>query len=70
MIKIRGIILFFLGAGWIYLVRHDPDEGPIMIGFIGSGIGFFVFLEGLKQEIIEAIQKQNRDYDSETNTSD
>lgn len=58
--KIVGIILFLAGIWWAYIWRHDPAEGKLMrpVGFLAAASGFFMFFEGLKREIIAAIQKK------------
>ncbi len=57
--KIAGIILLLLGLWWAYTWRHDPAEGNLMrpAGFLVAALGFFLFFEGLKREIIGAIRK-------------
>jgi hypothetical protein len=53
-----GIVVFLLSIWWAYIWRHDLAEGKIMrpIGWIGAGIGFYLFFEGLKCEIISALR--------------
>ena len=62
--KYGGIVFFLLGLWWAYIWRHDPCEGMIMrpVGWLGAAGGVFLFLEGLKREIIDALkQKSGRD---------
>ena len=61
-----GIIFFLAGAWLAYGFRHDLVSGQHTMGvvFRVTGIlvsvsGYFLFFEGLKQEIIEAIKKKN-----------
>ena len=60
--KIGGMILFLIAVWWTYLWRYDSCEGPFMraVGVIAAAGGFFMFVEGIKREIIEAIQEKNR----------
>jgi len=59
--KISGIILLLAGAWWAYIWREDQHEGPPMqlTGVIVAASGFFLFLEGIKQEIIAAIKEKD-----------
>jgi hypothetical protein len=64
--KILGIVVFLIGTWLFYVFRHDQGEGPFMrpVGFLAATGGLFLFLEGLKQEIVDAIQESrdsNRD---------
>ena len=62
--KIGGMVLFLIAAWWMYLWRHDGAEGPFMriVGVVAAAGGVFMFLEGLKREIIDAI-RDNRNQD-------
>ena len=56
--KIGGLALFVGGMFWAYIWRHDPVEGAYMrpVGALAAAGGFFMFFEGLKREIIEAVR--------------
>jgi len=60
--KLLGFIAMLGGACWAYLWRHDPVQGPLFapLGCIAAAAGFFMFFEGMKREIIEAVQGTDR----------
>ena len=71
MRKIVGLVIFLIGAWLFYVFRHDQGEGPFMrpMGFLVATGGMFWFLEGLKQEIVDAIRR-NRDSDRDVTRQD
>ena len=60
--KILGFIAMLGGVWWAYLWRHDPVQGPLFtpLGCLAVAAGFFMFFEGMKREIIEAVRNNDK----------
>ena len=60
--KILGFIAMLGGVWWAYLWRHDPVQGPLFtpLGCLAAAAGFFMFFEGMKREIIEAVRNKDK----------
>ena len=56
--KILGFIALFGGAWFAYECRGDPVQGPLFtpLGCLVACAGFFMFFEGMKREVIEAVR--------------
>jgi len=59
--KIIGFVAMFGGAWFAYECRGDPVQGPLFtpLGCLAAVAGFFMFFEGLKREVIEAVRDKD-----------
>jgi nitrogen fixation-related uncharacterized protein len=66
--KLKGLIYAVLGFGCAYLFRNDQGEGPFMrpVGIIVGATGVYFFFDGLKNEIISAINTKAKPEQDET----
>ena len=53
--KLAGLALIAAGALWTWMMRKEPGDGYI-VGLAASAAGLLAYLEGLKEEIIKAIE--------------
>jgi hypothetical protein len=58
--KHAAIAAIIFATWWFYVWRHDPVEGAYMRPFaiVVGGVGILAYFEGLKREIVAALQSQ------------
>jgi hypothetical protein len=66
--KLKGLIFAVFGFGIAYLFREDQGEGPFLrpVGVLMGIVGIYFFFEGLKKEIVSAINIKSKPEQDET----